>query len=392
MIWGYSDDISTIVASTFMKISGLWMAGNRVERLYRCITLIYSVSGLLFVAGVVAIEFYYTMDDLSLLVLLAHRKDFLNLVRYLERKFLHSEYDIYEGMVLDTCKRTCAFFICTFTCSCHGTLISYVLNPIVVNIGKNTSDRVFPLNMRADPLSVTPYFEIVFLLQVLSVYQVGVLYFSFDNYLCIMNLHVAGQFRILQYRLENMKGAIKASKHSGNCKDKYYDAFKTCVQQHQALIAYCDKLEEVFSFYSLGQVFLFSLLICLDGYMVLVVSTYIYVTLDADAHPTRRLIFVFHMFASIAQLFMFTYSCDCIMQDSTNVAMAIYSAPWPRFLMNEDGRTLRRDLKLMMLRSKVPCCLTGYGFFTVSLETYTRVLSTALSYFTLLRGTSTETP
>ncbi|XP_054009118.1 odorant receptor 13a-like [Hylaeus anthracinus] len=322
------------------------------------------------------------MSLFKLLVLFPHRKDFLNLIRYLERKFLHADYDFYEKMVLDTCKRTSTFFICTFTYSCHGALISYVLHPIIVNIGRNTSDRVLPVNMRADMLSMTPYFEILFLFQVLAIYQVGVVYFCSDNYLCIMNLHVAGQFRMLQYRLKNMKSAIKTSKNKKNGEDKYYDTFKTFVQQHQALIAYCDKLQEVFGFYSLGQVFLFSLLICFGGYMLLL----------ADAHPARRLIFVFHIFNSISQLFMFTYSCDRIIHDSTNVATAIYSAPWPRTPMNADGRTLRRDLKLMMIRSNVPCCLTGYGFFTVSLETYTKVLSTALSYFTLLRGSSTDTP
>ncbi|XP_076629919.1 odorant receptor 10-like [Colletes latitarsis] len=406
MILEHYDDISVVVATKFMKYSGLWMAANRVEQIYRYISLIYSISTTFFIGSIVTIEFYYTKNDFTnclfnasniltvfmplfkLLVLFAHKDDFFNLILYLKRKFLHSNYDLYEGMILDTSKRTCAFFVCTFTCCCHATIVNYIISAIVVNIGRNESDRVLPFNIRSNVLSMTPYFEIVFVLQSLSVYQIGILYFSFDNFMCIMNIHVAGQFRILQYRLENIKNAIKRSKKNGNSNATYYNTFKTYVAQHQELIAYCDKLEETFSLYTLGQVLLFSLLICLDGYLILAVS----IRQNTDTHPAKRLIFVFHMIASVAQLFMFTYSCDCLIQDSTNVATAMYSAPWSCLAMNEDTRTLRRDLTLVIVRSRVSCCLTGYGFFTVSLETYTKVLSTAASYFTLLRQNNAATP
>ncbi|XP_043259232.1 odorant receptor 13a-like [Colletes gigas] len=183
-----------------------------------------------------------------------------------------------------------------------------------------------------------------------------------------------------------MKSAIKAEEDGGNTSDglshsadKYYATFKTYVRQHQDLIAFCDKLEEVFSFYSLGQVLLFSMLICLDGYLILV----------ADIPATRRSIFILHIIACIAQLFMFTYSCDCLIHESRNVAMAIYSSQWTDQPMNKYGSRLRKEIVLVMVRSRSPCSLTGYGFFNISLETYTKVLSTAFSYFTLLRQGST---
>ncbi|XP_076166223.1 odorant receptor 10-like [Ptiloglossa arizonensis] len=408
MILKRSDDFSTAIATIFMKFSGLWIAANRVERLYRSITLVYSFCGIFFIAWLVTREVYYTRNALSeclfnvssflsmtmalfkLLILLPRRKDFLHLILYLKRKFLHSNYDFYEGAILDTCKRNSVFFVCIFTGFCHVTVMSYMLSPIVVNIGRNESDRILPFTIRTDlPLTTTPYYEITFILQALSLYQTGVCYLCFDNFLFIMTLQVATQFRILQYRLENMKSVKNQEKHSAlfdagssDCDaDKYYDAFKTYVRQHQALIAYCEKLENVFSFFSLGQVLLFSMLICLDGYL----------TLATDAHASRRLIFVSHTIAIIAQLFMYTYSSDCLIQESSNVASAMYAAPWFRLPMSKYGRILRKDLTLVMIRSRVPCSLSGYGFFTVSLETYTKVLSTAFSYFTLLRQRSTIT-
>lgn len=96
-----------------------------------------------------------------------------------------------------------------------------------------------------------------------------------------MNLHVAGQFRVLQYRIANMPGLMDKVKQNrdkilntgSSClANECYSIFKKYIRQHQALIAYCGKLEEVFSLIILEQVLMFSLLICLDGYQVLMVS------------------------------------------------------------------------------------------------------------------------
>ncbi|XP_076678403.1 odorant receptor 13a-like [Andrena cerasifolii] len=201
--------------------------------------------------------------------------------------------------------------------------------------------------------------------------------------MCIINLHLASQFRILQYRLTNMhvvtnheKQMESASKDPAKNAVTYYAMFKRCVKQHQMLIEFSYHLERVFTLIVLGQVLLFSILMCLDGYLVLM----------DDAPTTKRLIFVFHITGCMCQLLMFTYSCDCLVQESTAVASAVYSAPWSLLSMSKDGKELRKDMVLVIMRSRVPCCLTASGFFIVSLETYTRVLSTAVSYFTLLNS------
>ncbi|XP_076175225.1 odorant receptor 13a-like [Ptiloglossa arizonensis] len=87
----------------------------------------------------------------------------------------------------------------------------------------------------------------------------------------------------------------------------------------------------------------------------------------------------------MCQLLMFTYSCDCLIQESMQVASAVYLGPWSLLPMNKDGKLLRKDLIFVIMRSRVPSCLTASGFCVVSLETYTAVLSTAVSYFTLIR-------
>lgn len=95
--------------------------------------------------------------------------------------------------------------------------------------------------------------------------------------------------------------------------------------------------------------------------------------MQANSSPTRRMIFVFHITGSLSQLLLFTYSCDALIEESTNVGSAIYSGPWIHLPMDRIGKMLRKDLTIIIVRSRKPCCLTASGFFPVSLETCTKV-------------------
>ena len=112
------------------------------------------------------------------------------------------------------------------------------------------------------------------LLQAICLYYIGISSFCFDNIFCIMAVHLAGQFRILRYRLTKLCEQEIYEKDSTLTKQmhKFYEQFKECVRHHQALIDYHQNLENVYTIITLGQVLVFSVLICLFGYQVFVVS------------------------------------------------------------------------------------------------------------------------
>ncbi|XP_060825172.1 odorant receptor 13a-like [Bombus pascuorum] len=372
-------DLSITVVSFYMKIVGFWPVNNHVEQRWRNFATIYTIFAILIAIVVETRDLFFTWGDFSGTVYIM-----CNLVTIILVLFKILVCFVYKTELLSLirCKRTCTVLVCVFTFFAQGTVISYMIGPIQANIGRNETNRILPFNvwLNAPIIYMTPYFEIEFIIQILCLYHVGVSYLCFDNILCIINLHTAGQFRILQYRLENMCGVNNNGKLSHSiCK---YMKLKTYIQQHQMLIEYCKKLEQVFNLIVLGQVSLFSLLMCLDGYLVF----------TEDAPLTRRLIFLFHITGCMCQLLMFTYSCDCLIRDSTNVANAAYKSLWSFLPMDKYGKILRRDLMLIIMRSNIPCCLTASGFFVVSLETYTGILSTAASYFTLLRNHASDTP
>ncbi|XP_012345372.1 odorant receptor 13a-like [Apis florea] len=390
-------DLSITVTAFYMKIAGFWTSNNYVEERRRNAIMSYTLFTIFFAVATEARDLYFSWGNFSdsiyvtcniitvalvlikLLTSFVYNEELLAVIRYARTNFWHSNYDAREKVIMNNCQRTCNYLVFVFTFFAQGTILSFILRPILVNRGKNESDRILPFNMWLElPLSVTPYFELMFIVQVVLAYHVCVCYHCFDSLLCILNLHTASQFRILQYRFANTCNEKCKDEVSSLRSSHEYAKLKTYIQQHQALIEYCKKLEEVFNSMIFGQVLLFSLLMCLDGYLILM----------EDTPFGRRVTFAFHITGCICQLLMFTYSCDCLIRDSTNVADAAYNCLWSLLPMDKYGKMIRKDLMFVIARSRTPCCLTACGFFAVSLETYTRILSTAISYFTLLRNQS----
>lgn len=198
-----------------------------------------------------------------------------------------------------------------------------------------------------------------------------------------------------------MKGNPDANKNSS---DECYKAFKNYVQQHQALLDFCETLEEIFTIIVIGQILMFSILFCFLGYQVILVKYLFFlfsfffflaknhyfwtlqlniacnnIDTQADLTPSYRISFISYLFAGMCQLWMFTYSCDCITQESAKIASAAYASPWINLPMDKFGKMLRQDLQIVVMRSRRACCLTACGFFPISLETYTKVTIISLS-------------
>lgn len=142
----------------------------------------------------------------------------------------------------------------------------------------------------------------------------GICFFVFDNLLGILNIHVVGQFRILQNRLENLCNEyadyeadqehkpsldnIKRNKNSSrkifdqnsvlklannyfeyeikrNISDvceKTYKELMLCIEHHLVLIDYVKKLDYIFNLVLLCEVGISSVFICITGFQILIVS------------------------------------------------------------------------------------------------------------------------
>ncbi|KOC59500.1 Putative odorant receptor 30a [Habropoda laboriosa] len=375
-----SKDISIVWSFFLMKIVGLWLAADEAEQRRRNFALIYTLNAI-FIASCIAMrDIYYSWGNVNdciyvgcnilylaivffkILVLYKHRIEFYGLIRFTQEKFWHFDYNSREKLILSECKKICTVFIVAFSFCTQGTCAGYVVTPILANVGKNQSERMLPFNMWVDfPTGLSPYYEVLFIIQTLCVYHVGICYMCFDNILSLLNLHVATQFRILQYRFMNLSNVIEKQTDGRELEIGYtnftvdsYLQLKSCVQYHQALTGYCKKLENIFSLLVLGQVLFLAM---------------------TDSPPSRNVGLVLNLAGTLCQLFMFTYSCDGLTRESMDVSRAVFARPWANLPMDRNGKSVRQSMLMVIMRSNRCCCLTASGFFPVSLETYTGVIN-----------------
>ncbi|XP_043512120.1 odorant receptor 13a-like [Frieseomelitta varia] len=392
-------DISIALSQFLLKLSGIWMTMNNTEERRRIFAMVYTLVIHIFGLYLNLGDVYYSWNNLGhctflicntlciilamfkVLVLNIRRTEFKDLVLFAQQNFWHFKYNHREKILFMKCRKFCKLWTITACSVTQAALAFYLITPICANIGKNKSDRILPFKMWINfPLSVTPYYEIMFAIQVIVVEQIGVSYLCNDNFLCILNMHVIYQFRMLQNRLLNLWKIIDKQTNKADCTERCYTALKKCIRKHQSLIEFCDKLEYVYTLPIFGHMVVFSLLMCFDTYEILL----------ANVSIGTRLIFVFHMIGSFIHIIIFTYSCHCLMEESVNISLATYSGWWTILPMTKTGRMIRKDINIIMMKSIRPCYLSAAGFFPVSLETSTALMSSTVSYFTLMRESSTR--
>ncbi|XP_053971892.1 uncharacterized protein LOC128872831 isoform X2 [Hylaeus volcanicus] len=382
-------DISITVSAFYLKFVGMWLVENDEDLLRRRIAVCCTIFSTVLTMSCEVRDLYFSWGDfnnaiyvatnnvsvalilLKVYVIMANKIEFNELIVFMRDHFWRNDYDCYEKKILANTSKTCTSMVAVNVFGAHAIVTIQSSTPIFINMGKNETDRVHPFNMWLGPFSAsTPYYEMLYIIQVIVYYHIAVCFFCFDNIFCIVNMHVSAQFRIVQYRLvklhnteEKMKDRnanITVAMNSSKC----YEKLKSCIRHHQNLIRYCTKIEKVFTLIVLGEMTLVSGLICLYGYQVFL----------AKANAMRRWTFGLLMIGTTMVLLMFIYSCHGLMEQSHNVGNAAYSTPWTLMPMNKLGRNLRNDLMMVSVRSRRVCCLTANGFFPISLETYTKVI------------------
>nr|WHS04429.1 odorant receptor 26 [Psyttalia incisi] len=231
------------------------------------------------------------------------------------------------------------------------------------NRGRNISERELPFRFYFNlPFFLSPWFEILYVTQILASYPVCYTYFCFENFLFQINITVVGQFIILHKEIREI------------CEDKdklvmlnesvIRSRLVRCVQKHQHLIACVETIRELYRNVMLGVVVLLSGLICLEMFQLMT---------STNSTPFYTFHYCVYVGGSVTQLFFFTLSCDTLTEASLALSDAAYDVRW---YINELGTSTNRlvkDLSMVIMRSQRACTLTVGGFTPVTLQTFTSI-------------------
>ncbi|XP_013195343.2 odorant receptor 4 [Amyelois transitella] len=189
-----------------------------------------------------------------------------------------------------------------------------------------------------------------------------------DVFFITMANHISLLLRLLQERIRQLGMAeVDISGRPITKSQDCYDQIVGVIKIHQRLISYAKDLEDAFSVVNLINVLLSSVNICCVVFSIVFLE------------PWMEMSNKFFLGAAMTQMGIVCWYADDIYRASMGVSDAVYESGW----YNCNTRS-RRALLAMLQRSQKPLYFTALKFKTITMTTYTSILTTSYSYFTLL--------
>ncbi|CAL1679706.1 unnamed protein product [Lasius platythorax] len=230
----------------------------------------------------------------------------------------------------------------------------------------------------------TPYYEIMYALQLSSMINVGLTCAAADTLGPVLILTVCGHFKVLGSRISSL-GVHRRDRsyrestcstsaeslemmHRGVSRNCARSDLEACVHYHQTILEFCKEVEKLTSGIFLTQLLGSTYNVSLVGFKL------------AGDDPDK---FKYTTQLSIAmiQLFLCNWPADVLLTESQDVARAIYFTPWYRFPYQ-----LKRSLNIITMRAQKPAQLTAGYIVPLSLQTFASMVSSAASFFTMIRS------
>ncbi|XP_055545330.1 odorant receptor 85b-like [Wyeomyia smithii] len=199
------------------------------------------------------------------------------------------------------------------------------------------------------------YYELTFLHQVWGGFDSAVFNLCTDLMFCAIILLICLQFDIIAYRLKNATND--------------YRELVSCIELHQAVVNLSDELESIFAPSLLVNFVGSSVIICLVGFQA---------TSEISAFDLFK--FILFLISSLVQVFLLCYYGNKLIEASSQIAYSAFEGNWYK----ADAR-YQKSLLFVVTRAGKWQKLTAMKFSVVSLASYSAILSTSFSYFTLLK-------
>ncbi|XP_038219743.1 odorant receptor 85b-like [Zerene cesonia] len=151
---------------------------------------------------------------------------------------------------------------------------------------------------------------------------------------------------------------------------KHMNELRDIVIRHQSLIRISGEVENMFNFSMLVNFMNSSIIICFCGICIVYLEEW------------NELKFKIFLLSSMTQIWLLCWYGQSLLDSSKEVAIALYESGWYNV-----SKRIKSLILIMLHRSQHEVFVTTYGFSIISLESYTTIIKTSWSYFTLLINT-----
>nr|BAR43476.1 putative olfactory receptor 34 [Ostrinia furnacalis] len=151
---------------------------------------------------------------------------------------------------------------------------------------------------------------------------------------------------------------------------KQENELQKIIVRHNALIRLSGDVEDLFSFAIFINFFNSSIIICFCGFCCVMIEKW------------NSLMYKTFLATSLSQTWLLCWHGQKLLESSERVADALYNSGW-----YTAANGIKKSILIMIHRSQKNVYVTTYGFSIICLASYTAIIKTAWSYFTLLLNT-----
>ncbi|XP_043492807.1 odorant receptor 47a-like [Polistes fuscatus] len=202
----------------------------------------------------------------------------------------------------------------------------------------------------------------ILILQAMQIFVNATSHCGNDGFFFGIAMYLCGQFEVLKMNFANLKKKD----------NRFNQKFDALVRRHCHLICLADNLEEAFNMIILIQLLMSALLLCVEGFQMLV-------SLDENdtIAAAKHAVLIVTM---LVQLFIYSYAGDMLESKTAEIVLGVYDCPWYTF----DTSSIK-NLAFVMFYGRIPRQVTAGKFVSMNLLTFKEIIKASASYFSVLR-------
>nr|UVB79127.1 odorant receptor 33 [Heortia vitessoides] len=221
----------------------------------------------------------------------------------------------------------------------------------------------FPSLFPFDPFKNWLLYITVYIFQVYGVMGFVYAYMGAEFLMGAFCLHLIVEFTLLREDLLLIK-----PKEGGKSEDFCDDEIKKFVKRHQDLIMLCNQLDDVFNGINFTALLSVTTIICLFAFSAKVSHDMLNIFINCLS-----------VFGILMYLFIMCLYSELLANEAVGVAESAYSNLWYNC-----GTRYHQKTQFIIMRSQKICCFTCLKFTPISLNTFSRVLSSTWSFLSLI--------
>ncbi|XP_072754046.1 odorant receptor 4-like [Anoplolepis gracilipes] len=224
---------------------------------------------------------------------------------------------------------------------------------------------------RFDYIQKSPNYEISWFLQLFGGTYATISNYSIDSFISILLLHMCGQLINLQSALNNL---IEKLDNKPISSSKFKKGIAAIIERHEHLIRCTKTINNCYSSVLFVHLLSASFQICLLTFQIFTMLTD-----NLNVPVIRILFFTFYSFLVLMQLYIYCYTAERLLMESTNMVYRVYECKWYNISVKD-----AKDLMIIVYRSRIPLKLSAGKFGNFSLELFAIAIKTSMGYLSAL--------